>query len=138
MAQELEHEALDVRGPKLAKSHVLAVTSSSASTDMSASAAIGTDLSAGRMLRLHADGGDVYYAWSTDGTGTIDDTATGAGATVCGVIPAGQFRDERPPFDVTATITIGRIWPFLYYKTASGTAKLRVTITSMNRTQQYR
>lgn len=142
MGMEIQLEAFDVRGPKLTKTHVIAVTNVSQNTDMSASASVGPDVLAGRTLRLQAEGCDVYYAWGPNNSGTIDDTATGTGATVCGVIPVGQFRDERPPLDTGVATAPSpnqkAAWVFLYFKAAGSlSGKLRVTVASQDATAAF-
>lgn len=121
---QLELEAVDVCGPAFGRVAVLAVTDTSAAADLSANAYVGADLLAGRMLRLRAEGCDVYYAWSTT-TSTVVDTATATTAGKCDVIPNGTYVDERPP------IVGGTICPYLVVKAASGlSGKLRIRASS--------
>lgn len=117
-------ESYSPTGPVLGRVAVIAVTTSSASVDLSADTAVGRDVVNGRYIRLIADGCNVYYAWGPDGTGSIDETAT-SGATRCGVIPDGQYRDEVIPF------VAGKQQTFLYVK-GSGTGKLRVHASSVD------
>lgn len=125
MTTLLQQEAFNVVGPTLSGVHVFAVTSTQADADMATSAAVGVAVSNGRMLRLRADGCDVYYAWAQADALTIDDAATGTNTGTCGVIPAGSYVDERPP------CIGGAICSWLYVKAATGaTGKLRVSVSS--------
>lgn len=123
----VDHEAFDVVGPCFGQISCIAVTATSSATDIAADAYVGSSTKAGRMLRLRADstGGDVFYAWSASTGDTIVDTATGATAGKCGVIPAGQYVDERPPMKE------GLLQSVLLLKTAAGfTNTLRISVTS--------
>ena len=96
-------ESVDPKGARLGNIRAIAVTTSSAITDLSASTEIWNDILAGRMIRMRADGGDVYYAFNTANSGTVDQTNTTPGnATQCDIIPAGQFIDVRPPYAANA------------------------------------
>lgn len=127
MIGEIANEAFNVCGPPAGRTSVIAVTSTASKTDVSQDANIGADVIAGRMLRIRAEGCDVYYSWYRDNSISIDDTAA-SGTTVPGLIPAGQFVDERPPIGA-ASATDARLvkWTFLNLKSASGlTGKARI------------
>lgn len=96
---QLDLEAVNPIGPMLGKIRAVAVTTSSARHDLAALAEFGTGNELSRVLRLEANGGDVYYAFNTSDAGTVDEANTTAGnATQCAVIPDGQFRDIRVPY----------------------------------------
>ena len=109
----------------------LAVTATPASFNLftSVTPAIGQDAGkvakrfwSGRFLRLHADGGAVYFAFADVDTGTltISATATGSapGNTHTAKIESGSFVDVYVPESADVQ--------YLHYVTASGTATLRV------------
>jgi hypothetical protein len=122
----IQDEAYDVVGPRFGNIEALPVSTTSAATDVSVLASVGGDVAACRMLRLRANGCDVYYAWST-AADTIDNTATGHAAGVCSVLPNGQFVDERPPF------LKGVLCKYLIVKAASGSGALVVSVSSASR-----
>lgn len=75
----------------------------------------------GSFYSLVADGGDVYFAFSDSGSDAIDQTITTARtATLCQKLVSGTRWDGRLPDGCTHIIA----------KTASGTATLRVSLSS--------
>jgi hypothetical protein len=104
----------------------IAVTSTAGYVDLSTHGALGAAVIAGRLLRLTADGADVYFAFAADHATAIDDTnvdSTPGTDARCDVLPDTQSIVGRPP--------IG--YPILHYKTASGaTATLRISVASQN------
>ena len=73
-----------------------------------------------RFVRLHADGGAVYYLLADVAAAslTIDNTATGTAPANahCAKIESGAYVDIWIPEDIR----------YLHHKTASGTATLRI------------
>lgn len=140
MDYQTMYEAMTPVGALLKGTRAIAVTTASANVDLStisefkgaASGAIPAYDEMASIFRLRADGGDVYYAFYFDGTGTIDDTNTTQGnVTQCDVIPAGQFIDVRIPW--TRRLTSdgnGKLCSFLYYKSKVGTPTLRISVAS--------
>lgn len=126
----VEYEAYAPIGAGGTRIRAIAVTTSSANQDLAATPTeIATHVAAGRMLRLRADGGDVYYCFYKDGSLTIDQTNTTQGNSAqCDLIPAGQFVDVRPPY-VQPAGGLGQLWSFLYYK-GSVACTLRISIAS--------
>lgn len=97
------NEAFSPRGARLGKIEAIAVTTSSAIIDLSARTNIWADLQAGRLLLADADGADVYYAFNSENSGTIDQTNTTAGnQTQCARIPAGALVPLRPYYHTLA------------------------------------
>ena len=134
---EFEYEGWNVIGSAQGQTKAFSVTSTAANVDLSADGNLGVAFKAGRMLRLRADGCDVYYFFGADNAQTIDDTKTGATnpEQQCDVIPNGQYVDVRPPIGALSGNLKGK-WTFLYYKSATGASgKLRVTISSESREQ---
>lgn len=121
-------EALKPVGPVMGKIRAIAVTSTTANTDLSAISEFTGK--AARIFRLQADGADIYYGWYNVAGQTLDDTnTTQANATQAALIPAGQFRDECIPYIYAGPSGVS-LYSFLHYKTASGTGKLRITVVS--------
>lgn len=105
---------------------VVATSTSSARTDLGA---LLTALLKGHFLTITNDGAsgeDVYIAFNTADAGAIDETATGAGATICQVIKAGQSLSGRLP-----AVDSGAAYQWLIHKALSGTPKLRIHISSV-------
>lgn len=134
---QAEYEAASMVGARLGGTRALAVTTASQNVDLATLTEFTTQgttgylIKQGRMLRLRADGADVYFAFGIDGSGSIDETNTTAStATQCDYIPAGQYVDVRPPMSlpVAGALPGGRC-TFLYYK-GSAACKLRVTVCS--------
>lgn len=116
---ETLNEAANLVGPAKGSVLVLAITTSSASQgDLSTAALLGEG-AGGHILALLADGGDVYVMFSADATGTVDETATGIGATTAWKIPSGTYQEFKMP----------RGKPYLIAK-GSATCKLRVYVSS--------
>lgn len=141
------YEAMTPIGALLKGTRAIAVTTASQNFDLSAisefkgaaAAPIPAYDEMASIFRLRADGGDVYYAFYFDNSGTIDDTNTTQGnATQCDVIPAGQFIDVRIPW--TRRLTTdgnGKLCSFLYFKTKTGTATLRVSVCSEPQNKRF-
>jgi hypothetical protein len=123
-----ESEYFDRIAPSFGLVAAIAVTDSATAVLMTADANVGTELQAGRALRMYADGADVYYAWSKTADG-IDDTATGTTAGKCQCLAKGTYIEERPPR--TGTGSARSVCGYLLLKTKSGTsATLRVSVSS--------
>lgn len=131
-------QAFDPRGGLKAHVECIAVTSTSAIIDLSARTNIYADLSAGLLCLADADGADVYYLFSSENSGTVDNTnTTAANATQCVRIPQDTTVPFRPPFmtqaDVNGSagaITNVGMCKYLIVKTAAAPATLRLTIIS--------
>lgn len=134
----LQQEAYGPLGALKSKVECLAITSASAIFDLSTRTNIYADLTAGRLCLADADGADVYYVFSSENSGTVDNTnTTAANATQCVRIPTGALVEFRPPkltqqevnSSAGALVTTG-MCKYLIAKTASGTATLRLAIVS--------
>lgn len=90
----------------------------------------------GHFLTLHADGGDVYLAFSKVNAGTVDNTITTAKAvTLCWRIPSGQSQSFRlPPIDSP----LDTAYQYIIAKTAAGTATLRGYVSSLGQMEDVR
>lgn len=106
---------------------VIATSTSSAREDISSLSA----LARGRWLTVMNDGAsgeDVYIAFHNANSGSIDETATGYGVTVCHCLKAGERISGRlPGIDDPA----GTNYKYLVHKSKTGTPKLRLYISSM-------
>lgn len=110
----------------------IATSTTSARTDLSSLSAVGR----GHFITLFADGAsgeDIYVAFNTADAGTIDETATGFGVTVCQCIKAGTSIAGRLP-----AVDSGNAYSWLIHKALSGTPKLRVSITSLGEGEDAR
>jgi len=103
----------------------IAVTTTTGGGDIGA---LLTKAKDGHFITLFADGGDVYFAFNNSAAGTLDETATGTGVTVCQKLPSGQFVSGRLVDNFT----------FIRVKTASGTATLRYALSSKSMGQHAR
>lgn len=84
-------QAAYVTMPVATRIAAIAVTDTSAATDMSATNQLGTYLKKGRMVTLVADGNDIFFAAGTTDPAAISDTNTTAGnAARCWVLKDGQ------------------------------------------------
>lgn len=122
----LEMESLTPIGAQLGKVRAISVTTSSARHNLAALTELSAAVDRGAILRLRADGDDVYYAFNTADSGSIDETnTTASNATQCDMIPAGDFIDVRCPriADTLAT------WLLVKGPTA---CRLRISISSEN------
>lgn len=126
-------------GARIGKVEAIAVTAVSAVIDLSLRTNIYAELQAGRMVMADADGGDVYYAFSSEPVATIDNTSTVAGsATACARIAALLPPQRmRPPIltqsevnSSAGALTNTGMCRYLVVKTAAGTATLRLHICS--------
>lgn len=92
-------EGLEPVGARLKDIEALAVTTSSVIIDLSTRAAIWAELQAGRLMMVQSSGVDVFYAFHSENSGSIDETNTTAGnATQCDMVPAGARLPMRPPY----------------------------------------
>ena len=139
---QIDYEALNVTPPvkntdSVKCIAVLSVTTSSQTQDLTALfASIGT----GHYLTLAADmpanaGKTVYIAFGCN-AGTIDETATGTGATVCYPIPDGQEKPYRliTGRDVSTGVATNTQYTVLHYK-GSATGYLRIYRSSVGAMQ---
>lgn len=139
MVKGVEYEALNVTAPLLNSNSmkcvaVLAVTTTSQSVDLET---LFASLGTGHYFTLQADmpansGGMIYLAFGANGSGSIDQTATGNGNTVCRGIPDQQ---ELPARIVTGKsvgtgVATQVKYNYLYYK-GSATGYLRVCRSSV-------
>lgn len=133
-----QQEAYGPVGVQKSKVECLPITSASTIFDLSTRTNIYTALTEGRLCLADADGADVYYVFSSENSGTVDNTnTTAANATQCPRIPTGALVEFRPPIITQAdanssggTITNVGMCKYLIAKTASGTATLRLAIVS--------
>lgn len=92
-------EAFAPLGAALSKVEAIPVTTSSVIIDLSTRTNIYADLQAGRLMLADADGADVYFAFNSENSGSIDQTnTTAANATQCARVPAGALVPMRPPY----------------------------------------
>ena len=126
---QLDLEAVNPIAAQLGKIRAVAVTTTSTRHNLAVTGTeVWADVILGRMLRMYADGNDVYYAFNSADAGTVDETnTTAANATQCACIPAGDFRDVRPPY-----IKGTGLCSWLIVKVAASTAAavLRLEISS--------
>lgn len=117
-----EIEYVSEKGPPISGISAMAVTSTTAGTDLSATTELGASIKKGKFITLIADA-DVYFFFNTSNAGTVDETNTTAGnATRCFLLPA------KLPMRVL--VPQGG-YHFIRYKTAT-TATLRAYISSMD------
>lgn len=126
MGEGLDHiiQAAYVTMPVATRIAAIAVTDTSAATDISATNQLGTYLKGkGRMVTLMADGNDIYFAAGVTDPAAINDATTTAGsADRCWLLKDGQpqsfvYNGEK----------------FWELKCASGeTATLRAYVSSRN------
>lgn len=114
---------------KLAKVRqaVVAITGTSARTNVAAliPGLLPGGVHDGQYFDLTADGCNVYFFCNNADAGTADNTATGAGVTVCGgCLFNGQSRPFRFPSGYTWLVAIG-----------STTGNLRIALSSYGRNQ---
>lgn len=123
------HEYIEI-GPRQNHTAALPVSNTSASYDLSVagtqvSAALANDVGLGLELWLTAEV-DTWYFFSPT-AGTVDRTATAAGATVADLLPAGASRPLHLPQD-----PVNGVCKFLNVQSApSITGNLRVSVTQM-------
>lgn len=139
---QIDYEALNVTPPvkntgAVKCIAVLAVTTTSQSQDLTA---LFGSLGTGHYLTLAADmpanaGKTVYYAFGCN-AGTIDETATGTGVTVCYPIPDGQEKPYRliTGKDIGTGIATLTQYTTLHYK-GSATGFLRIYRSSVGALQ---
>jgi hypothetical protein len=104
---------------------VVAVTGSSARTNLASASYFSTGLAAdgpldGQIFDFTADGGNVYFFLNNEDAGTADNTATGNGVTVCGGV---LFDGVTRPF----IIPNGYTW---LVAIASASCNLRIALSS--------
>lgn len=78
---------------------------------------------AGHYLTLRADGGKCYVAFGTN-AGSIDESATGSGATVCFPIADGENLPVRPTYGEERSTGVATLLAYnvLHFKGATGAA----------------
>jgi hypothetical protein len=92
-------EGLEPVGARLGDIEAIAVTTSSVIIDLSTRTNIYAEIDAGRLLMAQSSGVDVFYAFHSENSGSIDETNTTAGnQTQCDMIPAGARIPMRPPY----------------------------------------
>lgn len=98
-------ENLNPIGPRLGKVAGIPVTTSSVIIDLSTYTQVWAALNGGRGVMMIATA-DVYYAFNSENSGSIDQTVSGPGsaATTPSVIPAGAARPLKPPYTTQADI----------------------------------
>jgi hypothetical protein len=101
--------------PVLGRCAVIATSTSSAITDLTADARISAHVADGTIFTFLADGTDIYIAFNNTNTGTIDETAN-SGATSCFKLPS----------NVPVPLQIAKGYTYMLTKAASGTPKLRI------------
>ena len=106
--------------PILGKCAVVAVTTSSAITDLTADPRINAHLADASILTFLADGSDVYIAFNNASSGTIDETVT-SGATSCFKLVANQ----------PTPIQMAKGYTYMLVKAASA-CKLRIFASGFN------
>lgn len=133
-----QQEAFAPIGARLGKITVLPVDNGAGGDRFDISATeIWNDLIAGRLILADADGADIYYAWNSENSGTVDETATTGAATQCGRVPAGALVPFRPFFHSIksknssgGTVTSEGICKYLIVKCTVASAKLRLYVCS--------
>ncbi len=131
MSSTVELEAANIIAPvlngagrrALNRIAAIATSTSSARTDLST---LISDVGDGHYLTLMADGGDIYIAFNNADAGSIDETATGAGATV-----PWKLEDSVPQH-----FRIVENFYWAIHKAASGAPKLRVYLSSCGSQQE--
>ncbi len=106
--------------PILGKCCVVAVTTSSAITDLTADTAIKLHLADASILTFLADGVDVYIAFNNVSSGTIDETQA-TGATSCFKLVSNQ----------PTPMQMAKGYTFMLVKAASA-CKLRIFASGFN------
>ncbi len=103
---------------------VIAVTTASARTNVASlipGIAAG-EIYDGQYFDFTADGGNIYLAQTNGDAGSLDETATGAGATVAGGV---IFNGQTKPYKFTS----GYTWLVLK---GSGNCNLRIALSSIS------
>lgn len=93
MSEGLDHiiQAAFITMPVATRIAAIAVTDTSAATDMSATNQLGTYLKGARMVTLMADGADIYFAAGVTDPAAVNDATTTAGsADRCWLLKDGQ------------------------------------------------
>ena len=112
-----------VKGPAINGIAAMAVTTTTAGTDLSLATQLGAGIKKGKFITLVADAA-VFFFFNTSDAGTVDETNTTAGnATRCFLLPANT--------PLRVLVPSGG-YHFIRYKTATGTATLRAYISSMD------
>lgn len=117
----IQEQAAHILAPQATKIAAIAVTSTSAGTDLSATNQLGTAINKGRYVTFMADGADIYVAFGATDPAAIDQANTTAGnAARCWLLKDGQPQD----FCLNGLT-------FVEAKTVSGsTATLRAYVSS--------
>lgn len=133
-------EGLEPVGARLRQIEAIAVTTSSVIIDLSTRTNLYAAAQSGRLLIFQSSGADIFYAFTSENSGSIDETNTTAGnATQCDMIPAGARIPIRPPYtpqylingSAGAIITAG-MCRYLIVKGLVATT-LRVSLASQDR-----
>lgn len=123
-------------GAQLGKIEAIAVTNSSVAIDLSARTNIYADLQAGRVLVACPDA-VVWYAFSSESGGTIDNTSTAAhSATACAALEANvntpllvPMVDQQEVNSSAGALTVTGMCRYLIVKTATS-AILRLWVAT--------
>jgi alkylation response protein AidB-like acyl-CoA dehydrogenase len=90
----IEEQAAHLLAPQATKIAAIAVTSTSAGTDLSAANQLGSDINKGRFVTFMADGGDIYVAFgSSDPAAIVAATTTAGSAERCWLLKDGVPQD---------------------------------------------
>ena len=108
---------------KLGEIAVISVTATSAATDISAAAQLGSAVKDGRAIVMVSDA-EVYYFFAPDGTSTVSNTAT-SGSTRGAFLAADEPTRAIIPSDET-----NGAHTFLTIRTATGNATVRLWFAS--------
>lgn len=88
MSDHVEQAAYII-GPHIGKISVMALTTTTAGLDLSATTELGPDVDKGKMVTFRADGGDVHFFLNDSNAGTADPSAT-SGNNRTYLLPNGQ------------------------------------------------
>lgn len=125
-------------GAQLGKIEAIPVTATSVEHDLATRTNIYADLQAGRLLMVVADTNDVFYAFSSESGGTVDNTSTtAASTTACGRFVKDEPTPVIPPMvsqqqvnSSAGALTNTGLCRYLLVKTASATATLRLWVAT--------
>lgn len=112
--------------PKVSNIVVVAVTTSSAKLKINVAGELGAGFAnSPRIITLKADGGKVWFFFSSSAANTVDETATAsANASRCFSIDDGERQDWEWDYDTGFTGDL-----YIYTKAAAA-CKLRIALTS--------
>jgi hypothetical protein len=87
----IEQQEAHITAPPATNIAAIAVTSTSAGTDLSAANQLGPEVNLGRFVTFQADGGDIYVAFgATDPAAIVAATTTAGSAERCWLLKDGQ------------------------------------------------